>query len=159
MVGPTRVQQNSIPSMETVPLQRGPKDVLVNGTHRRLLPSRTRRRLERAPKESSTRCPCHTQRGRCPHPFGHAQSSQCPTYMVPSLLFTSETYSSWKKNFSKESTQPRLLFTRPSLKAWPPAQCAPSIHLLLPESRRCLHYIVVLVLLPILMSLRQSRVI
>jgi hypothetical protein len=63
MVGPTCVQQNSIPPMETVPLQRGPKDVFVNGTHRRLLLSRTRCRLERTPKESSTRCPCHPQRG------------------------------------------------------------------------------------------------
>ena len=60
---PVCVQQNSIPPMETVPLQRVPKDVFVDGTHRRLLPSRTRRRLERTPKESSTRCPCHTQRG------------------------------------------------------------------------------------------------
>ena len=60
--------------------------------------------------------------------------------MVPSLLYTPETSSSWKKNSSNESTKPRLLFTRPSLKAWPPAQYAPSIQLRRPESHRLVHF-------------------
>ncbi len=52
--------------METVPLQRGQKDVLLNGTHRRLLPDRTRCRLERTPKKSNTCYPGNPKRGSIP---------------------------------------------------------------------------------------------
>ena len=51
MVGRSSLQQNSLPTMENLPLQRGAENVHIFGRNRRLLPCCAQRRLERTPQK------------------------------------------------------------------------------------------------------------